>query len=125
MLAKRITDILEKHLSGATAGQICDDSDISYTPENIAAIDVLCGFNQHLSHDNIRWRLVSSSKTSAVLAALENHVQSTGKKIFRASSALSGLPLALQPTDDELKQALGSAGDRFQLLPNNMIKKTG
>ena len=72
-----------------------------------------------------RWRMGSRGKASRILSAIEVYTSSTGKKIFRASAALSSLSADEHPTADELREILGSSGGRFTLLPNDMIKRNG
>lgn len=70
-----------------------------------------------------RWRLIEVARRDRILAAVEAFASTTGKKLFRAASALDGLTLKDQPTIEELKGILASSADRYTLLPNAMIKR--
>lgn len=90
--------------------------------DTLGAIELLCMISSDFQNSNGAWLTTRSGKAGAVLVALENFATSTGKRIFRCSAALEALPADMLPTENELVQILESNGQRFELLPNQMIK---
>ena len=122
MIYQRIRQQLDASATGMVGRELCEKSGLPTTAESIAAVEIFCDLSPAISFEDGHWRTSASTKTKAVLAALLNHAQTTGKSIFRASSALAGLPVEQQPTEDELASIVEMAHGHFQLLPNNMIK---
>jgi hypothetical protein len=89
----------------------------------VYAAEVLLSYSPELVVDNGEWKLAKSGRTAAILAAIENYSVSTGRKIFRLSSALQAIPAHEHPTETELQQALAMSRGRYDLLPNAMIKR--
>ena len=92
-------------------------------PETACAAQVLLSYSPEVVNDHGEWKLAKVGQTAAILAAIENYSVSTGRKIFRLSSALQTLPVHEHPTETELQQALAMSRGRFDLLPNAMIKR--
>lgn len=124
MIRDRLLATLNDTPSGCSATLLAEQSGIGADAESIAAVELLCLFSPELVSEGNRWKLASSSRSSKILAAIENYATSTGKKIFRLSAALQAIPAHEHPTEDELAQALSASHGRFQLLPNAMIKRT-
>lgn len=122
MMYERIRQQLDASSTGLVSRELCDKVGVSATAENIAMVDIICELSPAIVVEDGHWRASGSTKTKAVLAALRNHAQTTGKSIFRASSALAGLPVEQQPTQEELASIVEMGHGHFQLLPNNMIK---
>jgi hypothetical protein len=123
MIRDRLLTILNDTPSGCSATTLAEQSGVGTEPESVAAVEFLCLFSPELVSDGSRWKLATSSSSGKILAAIENYATSSGKKIFRLSAALQGLPAHEHPTEDELAQALSASHGRFQLLPNAMIKR--
>lgn len=121
-------DRIKQSLDGATVGmstrQIAEALSQEGSPESLGAIEFLCLMSPDFQLVNGFWLTTRVGKAAAVLLALENHATSTGKRIFRSSAALEGLPADSLPTEDELVLILQGSGQRFELLPNQMIKFT-
>jgi hypothetical protein len=92
------------------------------TGERLGAIELLCALNSTVSRSEGGWRASQMGKSSSVILALENFAASSGKRIFRASSALEGLTADVLPTQTELEELLKHGGSKFEMLPNGMIK---
>jgi hypothetical protein len=90
-----------------------------------AAVEAVLVLSPETQRVEARWRVGLKGKSSRILAAIEAYSSSTGKKIFRASSALGSLATDEHPTAEELREILGSSGGRFSLLPNEMIRRNG
>jgi hypothetical protein len=92
------------------------------SPETLGALELLCVLSTDLRSVSGAWRTTRVGKAAAVLAAFENYAIATGKRIFRSTSAMDGLPEEILPTEDELAQIVDSSDGRFELLPNQMVK---
>ena len=122
-----IRDLLLAHLAEADAGtsitSLLAAIDSPRDAETAYATEVLLGYSPELLFGNGEWTLTKVGRASTILAAIENYSVSTGRKIFRLSSALQTLPAHEHPTESELHQALATSRGRFDLLPNAMIKR--
>lgn len=124
MIRDRLLAVLSDSPSGCSGSLLAEQSGLGADVESIAAVELLCLYSPELVSDGSRWKLASSSRTSLILAAIENYAISSGKKIFRLSAALQTIPVHEHPTEDDLAQALSASHGRFRLLPNAMIKRT-
>jgi hypothetical protein len=70
-----------------------------------------------------RWYVVGQDRWKRILACIESYAASTGRKMFRATSALDRLPADDQPTSEELAAIEEQSRGRYTLLPNAMIKR--
>lgn len=68
-----------------------------------------------------RWFRWTDSKAEAVIAAFERHVQTTGRHLFKAETALTGLSVESLPTAEELHSIVGGT-KCFEVLRNGMIQ---
>ena len=118
----KIKQSLDRATTGMSTRHIAEALREDCSPESLGAIEFLCMMAPDFQSINGFWHTTRIGKAAAVLVALENHVSSTGKRIFRSATALEGLPTETLPTEDELIQILESSGQRFELLPNQMIK---
>jgi hypothetical protein len=117
-----IKHALDRAASGMTTRHLAEVLDDEHSAETLGAIELLCVLSSDFQNSNGNWLTTRVGKAGAVLVALENFVTSTGKRIFRSSAALEALPAEMLPTEDELVEILESSGQRFVLLPNQMIK---
>jgi hypothetical protein len=118
----KIKQSLDRATTGMSTRHIAEALSEDSSPESLGAIEFLCLMSPDFQTVNGAWLTTRVGKAAAVLVALENYVTSTGKRIFRSSAALEGLPADTLPTEEELVQILESCGQRFELLPNQMIK---
>jgi hypothetical protein len=103
----------------ALAGKVGIDS----SPATLATLDALLMLSSETIREGDHWRLIGKSRTAKILSAIESYAITTGKKIFRLSSALEGLPAHEHPTEEELLRTVQSSNGRYQLLRNAMIKR--
>ncbi len=125
MIHDKIKAILARHPDGMSSASLCPEVLSTSTPQDMAATEIVCILSQDFISDGRHWRLAGQFRIGALLARLDNYATLTGKRLFRLSAALSGLPPHEYPTDDELRQVLDLAQGRYELLPNAMIKKNG
>jgi hypothetical protein len=93
-----------------------------HSPE-ASAVEVLLFLSPEVRLIEGRWRVVERGRGDRVIAAIEAYSSSTGKRVFRATSALEALPLNDQPTIEELADLLGTTSGKYALLPNAIIKR--
>lgn len=125
MIHEKFRAILAKHPNGMSSASLCREVLSSAAPQDVAATEIICILSQDFISDGCNWRLVGQNRAGVLVARLDNYATQTGKKLFRLSAALSGLPPHEYPTDDELRQALELAQGRYEWLPNAIIKKNG
>lgn len=118
----RVLEFLDEAPQGLTTRALTDRMGLDPSPENQAAVRIAVLMMREIREEDGRWRTVKPGKRGLVLAALENYASATGKRIFRVSSALSGLPAEEQPTESEIVETISDTHGRFQMLPNAMIK---
>lgn len=109
---------------GATIGGLLQGADIPADAESAAAAEMLLCYSSEVVFDDGKWKLAQSGRSATILAEIENYSVSTGRKIFRLSSALGRIPAHEHPNEGELKQALDLSHGKYELLPNAMIKRT-
>lgn len=110
-------------LDGASIGRLLQGSDIAISTETMAAAELLVQYSSEVVLDDGKWKIAQAGKSATILAAINNYATSSGRKIFRLSSALTQIPPHEHPNEDELKQALDLSHGEFELLPNAMIKR--
>jgi hypothetical protein len=108
---------------GATISRLLQHADVAADTESAAAMEMLLCYSSEVVFDAGKWKLAQTGRSASILAEIENYSVSTGRKIFRLSSALARLPAHEHPNEDELKQALGISHAKYELLPNAMIKR--
>ena len=108
---------------GAAIGGLLHGTDLSVDAESAAAVEMLLHYSSEVVFDNGKWKLAHAGRSATILAAIENYSVSTGRKIFRLSSALGRIPAHEHPNEDDLKQALDLSHGKYELLPNAMIKR--
>lgn len=87
------------------------------------AIEAILMMSPEFACEEGRWKLLHKGKSAAILSAIESYADATGKKIFRATAALSNLSPGEQPTEEELREILTKSHGCYELLPNSMIKR--
>jgi hypothetical protein len=123
MIRDRVLGFLADTQGGASASEIAEECGFRTDAETAAAFELLCHYAPELIKENDRWKVAKAGRSSQILAAIESYALSSGKKIFRLSTALASIPAHEHPAEEELKQALEMSHGRFQLLANAMIKK--
>lgn len=110
-------------LNGASVVGLLQGSDVGVSPESTAAAELLLQYSPDVVLDDGKWKIAQASRSATILAEIKNYATSSGRKIFRLSSALARIPAHEHPNEDELKQALDLSSGEFELLPNAMIKR--
>ena len=88
---------------------------------NPGAVECLLRLSNKFACKADRWLHKTDPKAEAVLAALERHVQTTGRHLFKAETALAGLAVELKPTAEEFLSILRDTTS-FEVLKNGMIQ---
>ncbi len=110
-------------MDGCAFGALLNSVDIVVDPESSAAAELLLQYSSDVVLDDCKWRVVQTGKSATILAAIKNYGVSSGRRIFRLSSALAQIPAHEHPNEDELKAALDLSHGEYELLPNAMIKR--
>lgn len=122
-----IRDTLLSALRGSSQGlpstALAEQVDTICQPERVAAIEAILLLSPEVRRDDGRWKLSSESRTMRILSAIDAYADTSGRRIFRVSSALANLPPSEHPTEAELTTVINSSGGRYQLMPNAMIKR--
>ncbi len=120
-LEPHILNLLHSHPAGLTIGEL----ETALRQKGLAPasglVECLLRLSQKVSCKSDRWLRKTDSKAEAVIAALERHAQSTGRHLFKAETALAGLPVESKPTEDELVSILRDTKS-FEVLKNGMIQ---
>ena len=114
---------LSRRPEGANLRVLREDADLNPDPENEAFVEALLMLSPECIRQADGWVLAAGNRGRRIMAELRRYSDATGKRIFRASSALSALPVQDQPTIDELSDILQTGDDEFELMPNGMIKR--
>lgn len=123
MIRDRLLLALDGTPGGLSTESLARKVGVDPSPESLASLDALLMLSPETTRENDRWRLIGKNRTAQILAAIESYAITTGKKIFRLSSALEGLPAHEHPTEEELLKAVESSNGKYQLLRNAMIKR--
>lgn len=110
-------------VDGDTISGLLHFSGLSVDAESSAAAELLLQYSSEVVFEDGKWRVAQAGKSSTILAAIKNYGVSSGRKIFRLSSALAQIPAHEHPNEDELKAALDLSHGEYELLPNAMIKR--
>ena len=121
ILLTRLTE-LPGGVSLRVIGKMCD---VRLDAETLSSVELLCNYLPELSSEGGKWRTGAIGRSSQLLVAIENYAMSSGRRIFRLSSALAAIPAHEHPTPEELKQALEMSHGKFEMLPNAMIRRNG
>jgi hypothetical protein len=114
---------LRNSITGLTLPSILSRLRIDAHSPAAAAVEAVLILSPDTQCVESRWKLSLKGRSARILSAIEAYSSSTGKKIFRAGPALAALTTDEHPTADELREVLDSSGDRFTLLPNEMIRR--
>jgi hypothetical protein len=109
--------------TGLTTTALLSEISIDYQSAKAAMVESLLLLSPEITLSEGRWRLVDQGRLGNILAAFDAHVTATGRRVFRAASALAGLPPHEHPTIEELQQAAQQSGGRYELLSNGMVRR--
>ena len=116
---------LQAHPGGVATKLLAERTGLSLDAENQTMLELFCMMLPGVRKEGGEWKAAREGKTAKVIACLENHARATGKRIFRAGTALKGLPPGQHPTTEELQRAVDATHGQLLLLPNEMIKFNG
>ncbi len=126
MLRDKLLSALGSSKDGMSSRNLADQVDYKTDACSIAALDSMLLFFPEVVREGSRWKIAAQkSRSSRILAAIESYADSTGKKIFRLSTALASIPAHEHPTEEELSHILSASHGKYQLLKNAMIKRNG
>lgn len=123
MIRDQLIAKLETNPKGLTTSALSQQLDLQYGPETFCALEALLTYCDEVGHEGHKWKIIKRGRKNKILNAIEYYANSSGKKIFRLSAALSGLPINEYPTEDELREMFDASNGQFQLLRNAMIKR--
>src|SRR5689334_18554841 len=98
MIRDQVLGVLSNSSDGASIKGIIEQCELSTDSETAAAIEIICHYIPEITRDGDKWKLAQAGRYSKILAAIENYALSSGKKIFRLSSALDVIPANEHPT---------------------------
>ena len=122
-LHEKIQNVLSTRPNGVSSREIAQTAGSLTDVANIAIIEAHLLIDRHCRCQNDKWWGAGATKMQRVMETIADYAGSSGKRIFRLSTALKDLPIVCQPTEEELQQTLAQPGSAFKLLPNAMIKK--
>lgn len=122
MIREKIMARLSESDSASTQSLLAC-AELANNADSFAAVELILHYSPEVVFDDGRWKVAQSGKSTKILAAISNYATSSGRKIFRLSSALAQFPLHEHPNEHELKAALGLSHGEYELLPNAMIKR--
>lgn len=123
MMRDRVLESLRGAHSGVSIGHVLAHLRIDPYGVEASAVEALLFLSPEVRLIDGKWRAVERARGDRIVTAIESYASATGKRLFRASAALDGIPIADQPTVEELEEILSSTGGKFSLLPNAMIKR--
>lgn len=123
MIRDQLIAKLETNPKGLTTSALAQQLDLPYGPDTLCALEALLTFCGEVGLEGHKWKVIKRGRKNKILNAIESYANSSGKKIFKLSAALSGLPINEYPTEDELREMFDASNGQFQLLRNAMIKR--
>lgn len=114
--------VLENKGGGLTLGDLeasLAQRGVSFSPGVVESILLL---SDEFFERTERWFRKTDSTFDNIASAIRRHADESGRRIFKAETALQGVPDSLKPTRDELARILLDMGD-FELLRNDMIQR--
>jgi hypothetical protein len=123
MIRDQLIAMLDRNPGGLSSQALLERTELRSDPYVIAAVDSFLLLSSEVKREGNLWKLIGQSRTAKILSAIDAYAKSTGKKIFRLSTALEGLPAHEHPTEEELIRALKASNGQYKLLPNAMIKR--
>lgn len=115
--------VLRESESGITTDALLAAMKIEPCSQLASAVEVLLLLATDVRCTDGRWYVVSQDRWNRILAAIESYAAATGRRVFRATSALERLPPNDQPTSEELAAIEEQSRGRYALLPNAMLKR--
>jgi hypothetical protein len=122
-----LRDDLLAHLrdapSGLSTAAVLGKINIEVHGADAAVVEALLMLSPEVTQAQASWRLEKKGRVGMILDAIDLYAVSTGKRIFRAGAALESVPLHERPSHEELKQIIEQSSGRYELLPNQMIRR--
>lgn len=106
---------------GCSTRRIAQALELDKTAEGIATVEAFLMLSPECYQEGSQWRVRSTNRRARILSELQRYADSSGRRIFRLSAALSHVEAHEHPTEEELSATL--EGSEFELLPNAMIKR--
>src|SRR5207249_2752748 len=110
MIRDQVIEELRESPKGLSLSSILSRLRIDGCSPGAAAVEATLLLSPETHCAESRWRMTSKGRSGHILTSIEAYASSTGKKVFRASSALASLPTDEHPTVDELRELLDSSG---------------
>lgn len=123
MIHDQLIAKLEKNPKGLSTSALAEQLDLPSGSETLCALEAILTFCSEVGLEDQKWKIIKSGRKNKILNAIESYANFSGKKIFRLSAALSGLPINDYPTEEELREMFDAMNGQFQLLRNAMIKR--
>jgi hypothetical protein len=122
MIREKIIACLSES-DGASTQSLLDCAELANDADSSAVVELILHYSSEVVFDDGRWKVSHSGKSAKILAAISNYATSSGRKIFRLSSALAQFPPHEHPNEHELNAALDLSHGEYELLPNAMIRR--
>ena len=119
----RVLGLLRSEQLGMPLGLVLSRLRIDPYSFEASVVEALLLVSPEVRRIDGTWRAMGVPRRERIVAAVTLYSDTTGKRLFRASAALDGIPVADQPTGEELAEILRSTDGQFTLLPNAMIKR--
>ena len=106
---------------GCSVQRVAKDLELDRSGEGLATVEAFLLLSPECYQEGDHWRVRSTNRRARLLSELQRYADSSGRRIFRLSTALGDVAPHEHPTEDELAGIL--EGSEFELLPNAMIKR--
>jgi hypothetical protein len=123
VLRDEIIRALRETQAGLTTTTLLSEISADSQSAKAALTESLLLLSPEITLSEGRWRLVDQGRLGNILAAFDAYVNAKGLRVFRAASALAGLPPHEHPTIEELQQAAEQSGGRYEILSNGMVRR--
>jgi len=123
VIRDKLLSTLRGYPQGLPSTALAEQVDVICRAESVAAIEAILLLSPEVRRDGGRWKLSAESRTMRILSAIDAYADASGRRIFRAASALANLPPSEHPTEAELATVIASSGGRYEFMPNGMIKR--
>ena len=124
MLRERILTLLRDTPPGLPTATLLERLDLENPQGGTdAVVEALLLLSPEVSASADGWRLAKRDRAGQIIDCIDVYSAETGRRIFRAASALERMPLYERPTVEELQKAMEQSSGRYELLPNEMIRR--
>lgn len=125
MLRDEMMAVLREFPTGLSTSGMLGRLNMDLHSKSAAVVEALLLLAPEVSSVQGTWRLAKKGRDGTILDAIEIYAVDTGRRIFRASAALERIPLHERPSEEELRRTIEQSGGRYELLPNQMIRRNG